>query len=468
MWLWGLLARSGSLGTVRTGRDVVKWESLADSSSLEGRVEQMRGRSVLLATQRQLPAALALLELDGVARRVVLSPPALSAAYIPGIMRDAAIDACVWDVESRDAAIAVGVSEPDVSVAARGRLVPLGSTRFQSEDTEWVLLTSGTTGAPKLVVHTCKSLTNAFAGQPSSERAVVWSTFYDIRRYGGLQIFLRAVHSGSLVLSEASESAGEFLKRAGRDGVTHLSGTPSHWRRALMSGMASEIAPRYVRLSGEIADQPILESLKLAYPDSSIDHAFASTEAGVVFAVGDCLAGFPKELLNSTSADTEVRVVQGSLQVRGPGTAERYLGQGVAPLRRADGFVDTGDLLELHAGRYRFLGRAGGIINVGGLKVHPEEVEAIINEHPRVQMSLVKARRNPIVGAIVTAEVLPRKSFPDSHPVADDSVSFNATLVREILDLCRRRLAPHKVPATIRVVPALEISVSGKLVRSDA
>ena len=133
--------------------------------------------------------------------------------------------------------------------------------------------------------------------------SVLWSTFYDIRRYGGLQIFLRALlGGGSLVLSSAQESTGDFLIRAGAQGVTHISGTPSHWRRALMSPSAHRIAPRYVRLSGEIADQAILDDLRALYPEAKIAHAFASTEAGVAFEVGDGLAGFPASLIGQPSA----------------------------------------------------------------------------------------------------------------------------------------------------------------------
>ena len=66
-----------------------------------------------------------------------------------------------------------------------------------------------------------------------------------------------------------------------------------------------------------------------------------------------------------------------------------------------EGFVDTGDIVERRGDRYYFVGRRGGIINVGGLKVHPEEVEAIINRHPDVRMSLVHSRKNPITGAAV-------------------------------------------------------------------
>ena len=66
------------------------------------------------------------------------------------------------------------------------------------------------------------------------------------------------------------------------------------------------------------------------------------------------------------------------------------------------GFVDTGDVIALRDRRCYFAGRTGGIINVGGLKVHPEEVEAVINSHPRVQMALARAQSSPITGAVLS------------------------------------------------------------------
>jgi acyl-coenzyme A synthetase/AMP-(fatty) acid ligase len=229
-----------------------------------------------------------------------------------------------------------------------------------------------------------------------------------------------------------------------------------------MSGAAATIAPRYVRLSGEIADQPILDNLRAAYPGAEVAHAFASTEAGVAFEVRDGHAGFPAALVGAPGT-VELRVAEGTLQIRSPGTAKRYLGEGVEPLRAMDGFVDTGDRVEEQGGRYYFRGRRGGVINVGGLKVHPEEVEAVINAHPWVRMSLVRARRNAITGAIVTADVvIAAAGVGSSAPPAPE------VLTREITEACRRSLAPHKVPAMIRVVPTLEVSASGKLVRPVA
>jgi acyl-coenzyme A synthetase/AMP-(fatty) acid ligase len=432
---------------------------LASGSGLGGRGEELRGRSVLIATEDQLAAALALIELDGVAHRLVVCPPDLRGQDLGSIMAIASADAIVSDRELAQA----GASSTSV-VRCGARIEPSDRRRPASGPTEWVLLTSGTTGLPKLVLHSLSSLTGAIRRSDAAERpAVVWSTFYDIRRYGGLQIFLRAVvGGGSLVLSSATEPIGDFLKRAGSHGVTHISGTPSHWRRALMSPFARSIAPVYVRLSGEIADQAILDHLRVTYPGARVAHAFASTEAGVAFEVGDGLAGFPAGLIGRSGTDVEMKIEDGSLRIRSPRTAMRYVGGQEAAIRDEDGFVDTGDIVELRDGRYYFVGRRGGIINVGGLKVHPEEVEAVINRLPGVRMSLVKPRKNMITGAVVVADVVATSEVESSGAVASGALS------RDILNACRSALAPYKVPAAIRFVPSLDVAASGKLVRPNA
>jgi acyl-coenzyme A synthetase/AMP-(fatty) acid ligase len=458
-WLWGAVGAAvpDTDSAIHGAGATVALSALGRQSWLGGHLESLRGRTVLLATGEQLSAALALLELDGVARRLVLCTPDLAAEHLPAVIAAAGADSCV-----RDAAGPAAVDLP-LTVAVAGTPVELSAPRRQSHLTEWVLLTSGTTGAPKLVLHTLASLTSVLARRPPARGSALWSTFYDIRRYGGLQIFLRAMHTGSLVLSAPREPVADFLGRAQAAGVTHISGTPSHWRRALMSGAAGALAPRYVRLSGEIADQGILDALRAAYPQARIAHAFASTEAGVAFEVDDGLAGFPAGLVGAAAADIELRVVDDTLRIRSPGNATCYLGEGAPALKGSDGFVDTGDRLTLRAGRYHFAGRAGGVINVGGLKVYPEEVEAVINAHPWVRMSLARARRNPITGAVVAAEVVLAEAAAGApaRPSAEE-------LTRELLDSCRRALPAHKVPTAIRFVPALEVSASGKLVRPSA
>ena len=428
---------------------------LLAGSVLGGRRQELSGRSVLILTADQLAAAAVLIELDGVSRRMVLCPPGVPPEYLPSIVKSAEADAIVSD-RNVD-----GIAGVRSVIHCDGKIVPNGYASSDRYETEWVLLTSGTTGVPKLVVHTLASLAGAIdIGKPGNGR-VTWSTFYDIRRYGGLQIFLRAVLTGSsLLLSSTQTSTTGFLDFVGAHGVTHISGTPSHWRRALMSSSAHLIAPEYVRLSGEIADQAILNHLAQVYPNARIAHAFATTEAGVAFAVNDGITGFPVSTLTRTPG-VEMKVENGSLRIRSARTASRYLDEEHGPLKDANGFVDTTDLLDLRNERYYFVGRRDGVINVGGLKVHPEEVEEVINRHPEVRMSLVRTKKNPITGALVVADVVLRSA---PGPESDG----HRQIQQDILLLCREELAPHKVPATVNFVTTLAVAESGKLIRRHA
>ena len=456
--LWNALSASSSLSaSYLCGAEVsVVLGDLAGRSVLGPQGEQLRGRSVLVTMLDQLTAALALIELDGIARRIVLCPSDLPFGHIPFVMEAAGVEAVVSDQTLS------GLDDKSVGrfMASSRRIAPMDYDPSVRCQTEWILLTSGTTGLPKLVVHTLASLTGAIESCDKPASRVVWSTFYDIRRYGGLQIFLRAVLSGtSLVLSEAREPTTDFLLRAGSHGVTHISGTPSHWRRALMSPQAHMIAPRYIRLSGEIADQAILNHLRAVYPEAGIAHAFASTEAGVAFDVADGIAGFPASLIGNTPG-VDMKVENRSLRIRSTRTASHYLGE-ERQLKDADGFVDTADVLELRDDRYHFRGRRDGIINVGGGKVYPEEVEAVINRHPGVQTSVVRMKRNSITGALVVADVV-LKIAPESTP------NDICEVQRSIVVFCRAELPAHKVPAAINFVPSLAISETGKVIRRHA
>jgi acyl-coenzyme A synthetase/AMP-(fatty) acid ligase len=443
-WLWG-----------REGQ--IELAALASGASAGGQLAALRGRSVLLAVADQLPAALALLELDGVARRIVLRPPGVPAEHLPAILAAAEIDAIVGDPSDADPALR-GIGR---FVGYSQSIAPRPAPRAACVQTEWVLLTSGTTGPPKLAVHTVRTLTAPIVNSARRGPGAVWSTFYDIRRYGGLQIFLRAMlGGGSIVLSHRDEAVADFLARAGARGITHISGTPSHWRRVLMSAAAWQMAPRYVRLSGEIADQTVLDRLRATYPDADVGHAFASTEAGVAFEVDDQLSGFPAEFVGRRGG-VDIKVADGSLRIRSDRTALGYLDVALRSLADADGFVDTGDMVELRGERFHFVGRRGGIINVGGNKVHPEKVEAVINRHPHVLASLVKARPSPISGALVIADVV-------VLPATGKDATADEKLRREIFAACRSALAPYEIPAVIRFASALEVGAAGKLLRADA
>ncbi|MCU1293653.1 MAG: AMP-dependent synthetase and ligase [Bryobacterales bacterium] len=455
--LWSALAKARELHSrfIADEESTICLSTLAAESALYGRGDELRGLSVLVDTTSQIAAAAALIELDGIARRIVLCTPDLADEHVPFVMEAAGVNAIV----SNRPRLTPCHGRHLYLTPCSKMLVPTEYDRTPEYETEWVLLTSGTMGRPKLVVHTLESLAGAIADISDSETPWVWSTFYDIRRYGGLQILLRAILTGtSLVLSGAQEPMADFLARASLFDVTHISGTPSHWRRALMSPAVSVIDPVYVRLSGEVADQTLLTHLRDVYPKAKIAVAFASTEAGVVFEVNDGLAGFPVSAIDLTSG-VDMQIRESSLRVRSDRTATRYLGDNVPALKDAHGYVDTADLVEKRGSRYHFVGRRDGVINVGGLKVYPEEIESVINRHPEVEMSMVRMKRSPITGSLVIADVVLKETVQTSEALAVQD---------RILMLCRKNLSSHKVPAAINFVPALAVAGSGKMIRPHA
>lgn len=430
----------------------VNWLDAVESSIFGGGRQALAGKSVAIAVSSQFDAALAMLELDGLVSRMFITPAELFRERLSSFL-EAECEAVVCDASTPD--FNGSVMRAPISDPVRDR-----SERVAQIQTEWVLPTSGTTGAPKLVAHRLGGLLGAMRSRAVNEAAPVWGTFYDIRRYGGMQIFLRAATSGAaLVVTEASEPPSDHISRMAKAGVTHVSGTPSHWRRLLMSGEAARIAPVYIRVSGEIADRAILNALAAAYPKARIVHAYASTEAGVGFEVMDGREGFPAAYLDGLPG-VEMRVIDGSLRIRSMRTATRYVGRNDLDLVDEEGFVDTDDLVERVGDRLFFKGRRAGTINVGGLKVHPEEVERVINLHEAVRMSLVRSRRSPITGHLIVADVV----------LKDDALTPERlrAVKEEILAYCRACLDRHKTPASIGFVPALAMSPAGKLLRREA
>jgi acyl-coenzyme A synthetase/AMP-(fatty) acid ligase len=444
--LAGLIARVGAANREISTRDHrLGLRDFAELSPFGADRRQFAGRSVVLSVRDMAKAAAALIDLDGLARRILLCPLGFDAGKIERAAVLAQADALAYDEESAKPALAL-----DVALPVRLPMSPRSESRGPQLATEWVLPTSGTSGPPKLAVHTLATLVGAIAPAPMQQ----WATFYDIRRYGGLQIFLRALAGqGSLRLAGADEPIDSFLARLRALDVSHISGTPTHWRKALLSGAAELISPQYVRLSGEIADEAILSGVAAAFPAARVEHAYASTEAGVVFAVSDGRPGFPAAWLERPGA-IELRLVDGALHVKAPGQALALLGSDAPALADADGFVDTGDMIAVRGDRCYFVGRRGGVINVGGAKVHPEEVEAVLNSLDCVRAARVFAKSSPITGALVAAEI-----------VLHDAAKPGRELERDIIAAARERLPAHMAPARIRFVDELPMTEAGKLRR---
>lgn len=323
------------------------------------------------------------------------------------------------------------------------------------KETTWIIPTSGTTNIPKLVAHTFKSLTRTAKSDIEKGKDYRWGLVFDIYRFSGIQVFLQAMLSGStLIVSESDMSMTEILNNLIKNDCNALSATPSFWRKVMMSKEVSGLDFKVITLGGEIADENILQALKMNFPNAKILHIYASTEAGVGFSVNDTHTGFPYSYIENGINDISLKLSNtNTLMIKNEQQTQKYLSNN--DLYLEDGFIDTGDIVEIKGDRVYFLGRDSGAINVGGNKVQPEEVENILITFTIVHAAFVYAKKNPMMGSIVCADI-----------VLNDNTADEKIAKSEILKFCREKLENYKVPAIVKFVDELETTHSGKLKRN--
>lgn len=320
--------------------------------------------------------------------------------------------------------------------------------------TQWVIPTSGTTNNPKLIGHTFESLTKTSKKNIEVGSNYIWGLTFDIYRFSGIQVFLQALSAGSaIVIPESNNSIKETIKLFVQNKSNIISATPSFWRKLLMTKESDSLNLKRATLGGEISDKNILTALKNKFKDTKLTHIYASTEVGVGFSVTDEKAGFPLEYIENGIGSIKLKIDENSLLWINPGKKiQNYIDK--SSIYENDGFINTGDLVKIKNNRVYFLGRESGSINVGGNKVHPEEVESTLLTSNLIQTAYVYAKNNPITGSLVCANVIP-KDF-----TADKDI-----LKKQILNYCKKNLDNFKIPVLLKIVNNLEITQSGKIKR---
>ncbi|MEL6219690.1 MAG: AMP-binding protein [Pseudomonadota bacterium] len=372
---------------------------------------------------------------DGRVRAMLLLSPALKAEDVAGLMAEAGFAHLVSDRPELDSIAPKDAFGPETPV----------------QQTDWLLTTSGTTGRPKIVRHRLATLLRST--KPASGAVPVWGLLYEPTRFAGLQVVLQALAGGGRLIAPRYDAPmPQRLALLAGHSVTHLSATPTLWRRILMEPASETLSPTHITLGGEIADGPVLAALAARWPNARIRHIYASTELGVGFSVRDGRPGFPSHWDGSTVDGVAIRVRDGELWLR-PESFEPD-----CPLTPdAEGFYPTGDRVLLEEDRVLFLGRDSSTVNIGGTKIQPEAVERVLHEHPDVAIARIGHRPSPIAGALLTLTVVPR------DPDADTK-----TLRRAISAFCRERLPREAMPAQITVIAEPEMNAAGKLTRGAA
>ncbi|HZR81790.1 MAG TPA: fatty acid--CoA ligase family protein [Candidatus Binatia bacterium] len=412
------------------------------------------GCVVPIASELSAPERLALVQSVDLDAIVVAEGATL--AGVDRTVRAAALDLPGWSASALVDPLGRRRSRPAFDAEALARVRPA-----------LIRLSSGTTGASKGVVIGHAALARRVdAANRALEIApgdrILW--VLPMAHHFAVSVVLYLVAGAATVLVE-SHLAEDMLSAAHRHEATVLYAAPFHhallasepsgrpWDalRLAISTTAS-LPAATARAFADRFGRPLSQALgiiEVGLPAINLERAHDKPES-----VGRALPDFAIEVRDGAGTPAAPGAV-GELFVRGPGMLDAYL----APWRPRDeilqdGWFATGDLAEIDAdGDLRLVGRARSVINVAGMKCFPEEIEAVLLEHPGVSAARVSARPHPRVGSVPVAEVV---AADPTRPPRESALAAH----------CRAALARFKVPVEFRLVAALPVTASGKVRRA--
>ena len=342
-------------------------------------------------------------------------------------------------------------------------------------DTSDILFTSGTTGRPKGVVMTHGQTVRQFrewcdfAGLLPDDRYLIVNPFFHMFGYkaGWLASLLR----GATIFPVAVFDVVAVLSLVQAERITVLPGAPTIYRSILdhPDRASYDLSSLRVAVTGA-ADIPValVEQMRAELPFTSILTGYGLTEAGTVTGsrpgddaatiaetAGRAMEGLEVMIAGGDGAEV-ARGNAGELLVRGYSVMQRYLddADGTAAAIDANGFLHTGDLATMdERGYVRIVGRLKDMFIVGGFNVYPAEVENVLLTHTAIGQVAVIGVPDGRLGEVGMAWVVPAAGH---SPDADEIIAWS-----------RERMANYKVPRSVRVVDALPINATGKVVKDD-
>lgn len=244
------------------------------------------------------------------------------------------------------------------------------------------LFTSGTTGVPKKISHSFDSLTRFIK---IDERRIenIWGFAYNPTHMAGIQVFFQAFLNYNTIVRIFGLDRKSILNSIKTFNVSNISSTPTFYRMLLPSDHVCN-SVKHLTSGGEKIDIKTLQELKKMFPYGKIRNIYASTEAGALFSsIGDEFTINPK-LKKFIKFEKNELYIHYSL-----------LGKSNS-LNLENGWYHTGDIIKITSKKplmFKFLSRKDEMINTGGYKVNPNEVEEVLREIEYVSDAIVYGKK---------------------------------------------------------------------------
>jgi acyl-CoA synthetase (AMP-forming)/AMP-acid ligase II len=298
-----------------------------------------------------------------------------------------------------------------------------------------VMFTSGSTGKSKAVLYRADYLVQKFRSRSrNAHRTLLFLKFDHI---GGINTLLAVLSQAGTVVVSPSRQAHNICRLIQTARVSLLPTTPSFLTMLFLSRACETYdldSLKVITYGTEVMPSSTLRALAERFPDVHLKQTYGLTELGIMATRSK---SNESEWIKLGGDGVEWKVVSGILWIR---TNTPMLGYLNAPCPfDEEGWYNTGDQVEVDGEYLKILGRRSEIINVGGEKVHPQEVEDVLMELENVAEVLVRGVNSPVTGQTVCAEVCLLEP--------EDPREFR----KRMRDFCESRLARYKVPTMVRL-----------------
>lgn len=299
------------------------------------------------------------------------------------------------------------------------------------------IFTSGTTGRPKCFEHSLRSLLRNIKVD-EKHKSDIWGFAYNVTHFAGLQVLLQAVMNYNPMINLFGRNMVQADDLMVKYRCNCISATPTFYKNSLLTIGVANLDVKHVTFGGEKFSDSLLDKVRAKFPKANVRNVYASTEVGSLLSGNSESFIIPQNLKNLIKfSDDGHLLLHKSLVLHKKISEEWY---------------DTGDLVLANGdGTFKILSRDSDFINVGGYKVNPYEVEAVIQEIDEVMDVRVYGRDNSVMGKILVADIVTAEQG-------------KIELKKKIFKILRDELQEYKVPRIVKFVDKIESSRTGKKV----
>jgi acyl-CoA synthetase (AMP-forming)/AMP-acid ligase II len=304
-----------------------------------------------------------------------------------------------------------------------------------------VLFSSGSTGKPKAMVHNLENLLSNYDAKKAKEMNFLVFLMFD--HIGGLNTLFNCLSMGVSITIPSNRNPIEISKLIQQNKINVLPASPTFLNLMLIGDVFDNFnfsSLKMVTYGTEAMPETLLLKLKAKLPRVKFLQTFGTSETGIVKTSSLSSSSI---FLKFDDPNQEYKIVEDELWLRSKTQVLGYINYSNDNFTD-DGWFKTGDRVEEKSdGFIKIVGRTKEIINVGGEKVMPSEVESVILELDSIQDCIVKSEKNAITGQMVCAEVVLKNGF--------DFIKEKILIKNH----CKQRLDKYKVPVRIVEIDAV-------------